>query len=83
MSDRPINFNSLQNHSSSNEPTHSTVKIPKYNTVAPSLPETADNETKPDHSVAAEQTILNHGEDLEHIHPQNKSSTETTAEVKP
>ena len=54
MVDRSINSTSLPNYSNSNEPTHSTLEIPKhYDKVPPLLLEFAADETKPDNIIAA------------------------------
>ena len=60
---------SLQNYPSSGELTHSTVEIPKYDKVPPSFPETANDATKPDHTLVAEQKMLNDGEKYIHREP--------------
>ena len=63
MADRPINSTSLPNYPNSNEPTHSTLEIPKYyDKVRSSLLEVAADETKPDDTIANKK-MLNCGED--------------------
>ena len=82
MAGRPINTNSIQTYSNANELTHSTVDIPKYDKVLPSLLEVADYETKFDDTIAAEQKMVNHGEKPIHLEPNNKSSSEIITQVK-